>query len=232
MLKILEKKLTENLTTAFVCIIFDQPFSHKPHFGGLFFIAFMTERLTEKLLPMSPRTEQQFEEIRETRKKEIMDTALELFASEGFDVTSISRIAARAGISKGLLYNYFESKEDLIKTIIFNGLDELTRYVDPDRDGILTKDEMKYFLDEMFKALEKERHYWRLYFNLFFQPHVLKLVEKRLAVMINTYMKMLSEYFTSAGSEDPQTDAIFSGRCSMASDSISWPIRGLFPLKK
>lgn len=160
---------------------------------------------------MSPRTEQQFEEIRETRKKEIMDTALELFASEGYDVISISRIASGAGISKGLLYNYFESKEDLIRTIIFNGLDELTKFVDPNRDGILTKDEMRYFLEEMFRALEKERHFWKLYFNLFFQPHVLKLVEKRLAVMIQTYMKMLSEHFRTTGSEDPETDAIFFG---------------------
>jgi AcrR family transcriptional regulator len=160
---------------------------------------------------MSPRTEQQFEEIRETRKKEIMDTALELFASEGYDVTSISRIASGAGISKGLLYNYFESKEDLIRTIIFNGIDELTKFVDPNRDGILTKGEMRYFLEEMFRTMDLERNYWRLYFNLFFQPHVLKLVEKRLVVMLQTYMKMVSEYFRTNGSEDPETDAILFG---------------------
>ena len=56
----------------------------------LFFVYFLTERST-KILHMSPRTEQQFEEIREVRKREIMDAALELFATEGFDVTSISK---------------------------------------------------------------------------------------------------------------------------------------------
>ena len=100
---------------------------------------------------MSPRTEQQFEEIRETRKKEIMDAALELFATEGFDVTSISKIAVKAGISKGLIYNYFESKEDLIRSIIFNGMDNLMGFVDPNRDGILTREEMKYFMEEFFR---------------------------------------------------------------------------------
>jgi len=160
---------------------------------------------------MSPRTEQQFEQIRGTRKKAIMDTALELFAIEGFDVTSISNIAARAGISKGLLYNYFESKEDLIRSIIYNGIDNLSRFVDPNKDGVLTKREMKYFIEEMFNALKEEPYYWRLYFNLFFQPHVLKLVEKRLAVIIQGYLKMLTEYFASTGSKDPGTDAIFFG---------------------
>ena len=160
---------------------------------------------------MSPRTEQQFEEIRETRKKEIMDTALGLFAAEGFDKTSISKIAKKAGISKGLLYNYFSSKEDLIKTIIFNGLDSLTRYIDPNHDGILTRDELQYFIEEFFNALEKNQHHWKLYFTLFFQPHVLKLVEKRMIVMIHAYMKMLADYFRSRGSEDPETDALILG---------------------
>jgi AcrR family transcriptional regulator len=177
---------------------------------ALFFTVFLTERLTKMLL-MSPRTEQQFEDIREARKKEIMDTALELFAIEGFDKTSISKIATKAGISKGLLYNYFHGKEDLIRSIIFNGLDSLTGYIDPDHDGVLTRKELRHFIEEFFNAVEKNEHYWRLYFTLFFQPHVLKLVEKRLIVMIHTYLKMLEEYFRSNGSEDPETDAIMLG---------------------
>ena len=160
---------------------------------------------------MSPRTEQQFEEIRVTRKKKIMDTALELFAQEGFDVTSISSIAYKAGISKGLLYNYFESKEDLIRSIIFNGFDRMSRLIDPNKDGVLTRQEMRFFIKEMFSALKEEPYYWKLYFNLFFQPHVLRKVEKRLAVLIKSYLKMFSEYFATIGSEDPETDAIFFG---------------------
>ena len=160
---------------------------------------------------MSPRTEQQFEEIREVRKREIMDAALELFATEGFDVTSISKIAAQAGISKGLLYNYFKGKEDLIKTIIFDGLDSITNLMDPNHDGVLTREELRYFIKEFFSALETNPHFWRLYFNLFFQPHVLKLVEKRFAVMVQTYLKMLEDYFRSVGVEDPETEAIMLG---------------------
>lgn len=162
-------------------------------------------------MAMSPRTEQQFEVIREARKKDIMDKALELFATEGFDKASISKIAQRAGISKGLLYNYFSGKEDLIKTIIFNGLDSLTGFIDPNHDGIITKKELKNFIEEFFNAVERNEHYWRLYFTLFFQPHVLKLVEKRLIVMIHTYTNMLVKYFEAKGSEDPETDAIMLG---------------------
>ncbi len=51
---------------------------------------------------------------KEQRKLEIAFTALDLFAEKGFNVTSISDIAAAAGMGKGTIYDYFESKEELI----------------------------------------------------------------------------------------------------------------------
>ena len=178
------------MTNAYRDIIFDQPFSHKI---------------------MAPRTEQQFEKIRESKKKLIMDTALELFATEGFHTTTISRIASKAGISKGLLYNYFDSKEDLIKTIIFNGLDNLSQFFDPDHDGVLTRDELRFFLEEFSNVMKTDMHFWTLYFSLFMQPRVLKLVEKRLAVIIHDYMRMLTSFFESNGYEDPEIEALLLG---------------------
>ncbi len=59
-----------------------------------------------------------FEEIRYERKKQIMNSALHLFATKGFHQTSISSIAKHAQISKGLMYNYFESKDALLCEII------------------------------------------------------------------------------------------------------------------
>ena len=140
-----------------------------------------------------------------------MDTALELFAEEGFHTTPISKIATTAGISKGLLYNYFNSKEDLIRSIIFNGLDNLTEFIDPNKDGILTKDELRYFLEEFSNVMKSDLHFWTLYFNLFLQPQVLKLVEKRVSVIIHGYMKMLTSYFDSAGYADPEIEALMLG---------------------
>ena len=76
---------------------------------------------------------------------------------------------------------------------------------------MLTRNELKFFIEEFFNAVQKNEHYWRLYFSLFFQPHVLKLVEKRLIAMIRTYMNMLVKYFEAKGSDDPETDAIMLG---------------------
>lgn len=74
---------------------------------------------------MSPRTKIQNEEIRETSKKKILDAALKLFAERGFDGTTISNVAKEAGVAKGLIYNYFSSKEELVHHIVLNGASEM-----------------------------------------------------------------------------------------------------------
>ena len=53
-----------------------------------------------------PKTKEQFEEIRNKSKAAIIEAALELFANNGFHNTSITQIAKKAGVSKGLMYNY------------------------------------------------------------------------------------------------------------------------------
>ena len=52
------------------------------------------------------------------RKDEFLDTAQQLFFTQGYDQTSVDAIIRKMGLSKGTFYYYFESKEDL--------LDELT----------------------------------------------------------------------------------------------------------
>ncbi len=146
----------------------------------------MTVRSVKKKI-MAPRTEEQFEVIREEKRKLIKSAALELFANEGYYPTSISQIAKNAGISKGLIYNYFESKEELIKEIVFDGFDEVLKGFDPNKDGFLTKEEFIFFIEETFRTIEKNISFWRLYFTIIFQPVVMKLVEHRLMETLSSF---------------------------------------------
>lgn len=64
-----------------------------------------------------PRTKEQNEKIREEARNRIINAAIKLFSLKGYHGTSISDIAKEAQISKGLAYNYFESKQDLLRAI-------------------------------------------------------------------------------------------------------------------
>src|SRR5262252_7462295 len=52
------------------------------------------------------------------RPAEILDAALAAFAERGFAATRLDDVAARAGITKGTLYLYFSSKEELFKAVV------------------------------------------------------------------------------------------------------------------
>jgi TetR/AcrR family transcriptional regulator len=73
---------------------------------------------------------------KEARPGELLDAALTLFVEKGFAATRVEEVAARAGVSKGTLFLYFPSKEELFKALVRETIsgrfpewnEELTQY--------------------------------------------------------------------------------------------------------
>ncbi len=59
---------------------------------------------------------------KQARPGELTAAALDLFVEKGFAATRLEDVAARAGVSKGTLYLYFDSKEALFKAVIQEGI--------------------------------------------------------------------------------------------------------------
>lgn len=158
-----------------------------------------------------PRTEEQFKEIRENKRKQIMDSAIELFAEKGFDSTSINMIAKRASISKGLIYNYFDSKEDLIKVIIHNGFEKFFVEFDPNKDGFLSDEEFIHFINKTFEIIQKNIQFWKLYFMVVSQPAVMKLVEDKLMEILMPFFTIMTDFYKNKGYDNPMVHARLFG---------------------
>ncbi|MGW8314252.1 MAG: TetR/AcrR family transcriptional regulator [Bacteroidales bacterium] len=158
---------------------------------------------------MPPRTREQFEEMRSARRLQIMDAALALFAKEGYSHCSISLLAQHTGISKGLMYHYFESKEQLLGAIIENGLDEIMKLLDPNSDGILQPEELEQFIRKVFSNMRTHREFWTLYVSVILQPGVKELMEGQPVFnYMERFFPLLHEYFKSKGSEDPYLEML------------------------
>ncbi len=158
---------------------------------------------------MSPRTPEQFEEMRETRRKQIMDAALEVFASEGYSHCSISQLAAHAGISKGLMYNYFESKESLLTAIIENGMDDIMTMIDPNHDGILEPEEVEGFIRTTFKSIRDNMQFWILFINVVLQPPVKEFLDgKPFSSVMERFAPRILDYFERMGYEDTMLEML------------------------
>jgi AcrR family transcriptional regulator len=62
--------------------------------------------------------EPRFQRRKEDRPQEITEAAFEVFAEKGYARARVQEVATRAGVSKGLLYLYFETKQALFKAVI------------------------------------------------------------------------------------------------------------------
>ncbi len=81
----------------------------------------MTRSVTlaaESVEPVIPRRERR----KQARPGELLDAALDLFVEKGFAATRVDEVAARAGVSKGTLFLYFASKEELFKAVVRENL--------------------------------------------------------------------------------------------------------------
>lgn len=71
-----------------------------------------------------------FERAPEERKEKILNVGIEEFSSNGYENANINIIAKKAGISIGLMYKYFSTKEDLFITCVQRGMEILENAVD------------------------------------------------------------------------------------------------------
>jgi AcrR family transcriptional regulator len=69
-----------------------------------------------------PRQDRRWTRRKEARPAELTSAALDLFVERGYSATRLEDVAALAGVSKGTLYLYFPSKEDLFKAVVRGGI--------------------------------------------------------------------------------------------------------------
>jgi AcrR family transcriptional regulator len=73
---------------------------------------------------MSPLNTEQLKQIRDNRREQIMNAALKVFAKRGFIGAKTNMIAKEAGLSEGLLYKYFKSKDEMFISLVQIAVEE------------------------------------------------------------------------------------------------------------
>lgn len=72
-----------------------------------------------------PETASKREQVREERRQQILDAALEVFSRTGYHVTNVSDVAAQAGVSQGTIYWYFDSKDELFQAALLSAFGDI-----------------------------------------------------------------------------------------------------------
>ena len=181
---------------------------------------------------MSPRTNQQFEEIRKSSKEKILKVALELFAKKGYHATSISKIAQRAKISKGLMYNYFASKEKLLDEIIQKGFNSLAELEFKAQRNVHPEKQLEDFVDSVLDNLYSNITYWQLYLALLVHPEIQKKFEKKMQQFRDEFVRELASLFRKLKVKNPELEAFLLGTFFDGLILNFMVAEDLFPVKK
>lgn len=95
--------------------------------------------------PLRTHHKEAFDRIPDSRREKILDVGIDEFAEKGYEKANINVIAQKAGISIGLMYKYFSTKEDLFITCVNHGmeiLDATLNHIMQSNERLLKKAEM------------------------------------------------------------------------------------------
>ncbi len=159
-----------------------------------------------------PRTKKGFAKIRTQSKKIIMETSLELFATRGFHNTSISQIAKTAGVSKGLMYNYFNSKDDLLKAILLGAYEESAEMITKKLDSPDTpQEQLEQIIQQVLFTLKNKSKHWKLITALSFQEDAKHFLRKDLKPKQEAIIQQFTRIFKEMGYDNPLEEAYLVG---------------------
>lgn len=135
-------------------------------------------------------------------KDRILQAALLLFAKNGYHATSISQIAESAEVSKGLTYNYFSSKEELLLAIIEQASEAMFEVADTLFLKGNYEESLQNFLDQYVLSLKTNRDYLSFQLSLLFQPDLRKIVQAPLQKRAEHLLFLTEKMFIEAGVEN------------------------------
>jgi AcrR family transcriptional regulator len=118
----------------------------------------------------------------EQRRGAILDAALEVFAARGFHGSSIDDIAGAAGISKALIYEHFDSKQDLYLALVGLHTGELfERLAENAGVGPPSAERLERGVETFFRFVEERRDAWRMLFREAADPDVAAVLDRIVA---------------------------------------------------
>jgi AcrR family transcriptional regulator len=156
---------------------------------------------------MSPRSKVLNDQLRQESRAKIVHHALMLFSRRGFDRTSMSAVAKAAGVSPGLIYHYFDSKEALLREIFLESMaDVRASFAEAEAAG-WPEERLERLVRASFDLVRRKLPFWRLSYGVRMQPAALAALGEELPQWTQLIRRKLEGYLRDAGAPDPELEA-------------------------
>nr|WP_086938508.1 TetR/AcrR family transcriptional regulator [Thaumasiovibrio occultus] len=137
------------------------------------------------------------------KKEQTLQAAIELFATLGYENTSIAAICTHANVSKGLVFHHFKNKEDLLRAV-FLRMAQLINEVSVDANAkasaavVTPKERFIHLVEQIFTSMAnaEQKRYYQLDYQIKCQPamrEILKdLLDARYQLMMASFEPILA----------------------------------------
>lgn len=125
------------------------------------------------------------QKMKDERREQILTNALILFAAKGLSATKITDISAAAGISQGLMYHYFRSKEEIFVELIRSAFEKMnTACIKLEKLPITPREKIILAIEKLIEgfAADKNTSY---YYLLILQATVSEAIPDEAKEIIN-----------------------------------------------
>jgi AcrR family transcriptional regulator len=139
------------------------------------------------------------------RRQQIFDAASELFAHSGYHGVTVDAIAQRAGISKGNLYWYFRSKQEIFQLLIDN---IVARIFTPVAEAMVSdappRDKLRALAQNCLDAADADPRAVHLMWQIATQPELKDLLSSEFQLWIEPFIDHLTRLFAQIGEKEPE----------------------------
>jgi AcrR family transcriptional regulator len=162
----------------------------------------------------------------EERRAAILDSALSVIAERGYHASAIDDIAREAGISKALIYEHFQSKQDLFAELLDLHAGELfDRLAAIAGAGQAASTRLQVGLDAFYGFVEDHRVAWRMLFREATDPEVAAVLDRITAQVTSLVAALIAE---DPGSQlQGDSDATQATRVQMLAELVVGSVQSL-----
>jgi AcrR family transcriptional regulator len=157
------------------------------------------------------------------RREAILAAALDAFSEGGYHETSLEKVAARAGVSKALIYEHFRSKRELHGALVEMYVGELLARVGEAIDGAEPGAErMRAGVDSFFAFVEERRGAWRMLFRNVEDPEIADGLARLQSEAASTVAALMAADAEEEGIADPDFEVAIEMFAQQLAGAVQW----------
>jgi len=141
------------------------------------------------------------------QKDGIVQAALKLFAKHGYASTPVSLIAKTANVSQGLMYNFFKSKEELLKEMMALGFADIHASMSSYAAETDPNKAIKMHVLKTVEIIKQHKAFWKLLHTIRLQEKVVTSMRKSFQEVVGNVSQTFQKVFKKLGYKNPELEA-------------------------